>query len=68
LKIIVGFWDSTADMAKIRERLGANCFDAFVTRLEEAKSQIGSANAFTEDGAVAAPKRDVTEAVPVLKA
>jgi predicted PurR-regulated permease PerM len=66
LKIIVGFWDSTADLSKIRERLGAHCFDGFVTRLEEAKSQAGN-NSLTEDTSAVATKASV-EAVPALKA
>ncbi len=31
MKVILGFWDPAADISKIRERIGAQCFDEFVT-------------------------------------
>ncbi|MFL6447098.1 MAG: AI-2E family transporter [Bryobacteraceae bacterium] len=66
LRIIVGIWDSNADISKIRERLGAQCFDAFATRLEDAKSLVSESTP-TEDANVASRKLAV-EAVPALKA
>ena len=43
VKIIFGFWDSGADVTKIGERLGAQCFDQVVTRLQDAKALLGTA-------------------------
>jgi hypothetical protein len=40
VKVIVGFWDATADVPSIRERLGAQCFDDFVTNLAAARSLV----------------------------
>lgn len=66
LRIIIGFWDSTADIPKIRERLGATCFDEFVTRLEDAKSQVNSKR--DSETPVPAVKTSSAEPIPALKA
>src|SRR3954470_15306977 len=62
LKVVVGFWDPAADIQKIRERLGARCFDQFVTRLAEAKS-LASAAGQIEAGP-ANPSVEAPEPVP----
>ncbi|HSU32799.1 MAG TPA: AI-2E family transporter [Bryobacteraceae bacterium] len=40
LKIVVGFWDPTAEVGKVHERLGAQYVDKVVTTLGEAEAQM----------------------------
>jgi AI-2E family transporter len=40
LKIILGFWESAADMEKIGQRLGSGCFDHVITTLSQAEFQV----------------------------
>jgi predicted PurR-regulated permease PerM len=58
LRVIVGIWDTSADISKLRERLGAHCFDEFVTRLAEARSLVN----------VSEPIEMEAEPVPSLRA
>jgi predicted PurR-regulated permease PerM len=66
LKVVVGFWDPAADIPRIRERLGARCFDQFVTHLEEAKSLVSVAGQI--EPAIANLSAEATEPEPALKA
>lgn len=40
LKIMVGFWNASAEAEKVQKRLGSNCFDTLVTSLCQAETQI----------------------------
>jgi len=66
VKIIFGFWDSAADVAKIRERLGAQSFDELVTRLKDARALLSTAAPTGNESA--AQEQQLTEAIPALKA
>jgi predicted PurR-regulated permease PerM len=63
LRVIMGFWDSAADIQKIRERIGAQCFDEFVTSLEGAQSLVRTTDA---DAQTTGSKGNATEAVVAL--
>jgi hypothetical protein len=66
VKVMFGFWDPTADLTKIRERLGAQCFDQLITRLEDAKALLSPA-APTEIESTA-QQQEATERIPALNA
>lgn len=38
LKIVVGFWDPSADVSKLSNRLGAGCFNSILTKLSDLNS------------------------------
>ncbi|MBV8863817.1 MAG: AI-2E family transporter [Acidobacteriaceae bacterium] len=40
LKVMVGFWDPSAEVSKIQERLGSDCVDKVITTLREAELQV----------------------------
>lgn len=48
LKVMVGFWDTTADIGKIQERLGTDCVDKVITTLREAEFQVRLGEGSTE--------------------
>jgi len=66
LRIIVGVWDTAADLPKLRERLGAQCFDEFVTRLAEARSLVNVSDPVETEST--STDLAVTDAVPTFRA
>ncbi|MDQ2844751.1 MAG: AI-2E family transporter [Acidobacteriota bacterium] len=48
LKVMVGFWDPTAEVGKIQERLGSDCVDKVITNLREAEFQVRLREGSTE--------------------
>ncbi len=66
VKVMFGFWDPTADLTKIRERLGAQCFDQLITRLEDAKALLSPAAPTEVESTV--QQQDATERIPALNA
>jgi predicted PurR-regulated permease PerM len=64
VKVILGFWDSAADLTKIRERVGGQCFDEMATRLQDAKALLSPAVAAELQST--AQQQQTAERIPAL--